>query len=52
MCQRYCDVFGVKLDSSKEKIKKAYKRLNLFYKPDGDEVIVKNDKKFERIIII
>ena len=52
MCQRYCEVLGVKLDSSKGNKKKAYKRLALFYRPDGDGVIVKNDKKFERIIII
>ena len=37
MRQKYCDILGVKLDSSKEEIKKAYKRLALLYKPDGDK---------------
>ena len=37
MRQRYCDILGVRLDSSKEEIRNAYKQLASLYKPDGDK---------------
>ena len=47
MRQRYCDILGVRLDSSKEEIKKAYKRLASIYNPDGDKR--SNSEKWQEI---
>ena len=47
MRQRYCDILGVRLDSSKEEIKKAYKRLASIYNPDGDKR--SNSEKWQEV---